>query len=298
MYGKSTLKLAKHLSNSTQFEFGFRIISQQLEAAARAWFSKSISDRPDYSGVRAFHDDPHSWSPWLDFSVDALRAPPFTPGQIRFERERMLEVLSPIYEGWRNNPRSFGEVRAAEAAAFGPTTLRRAARDAEAPPGSVEHLFGTEAMDNVDSARRALIKAGCPVSDSLDTTNHFFMSDAAALIPNNVIRSRLFAHESHMIKHGMKRPHSSALSDINRLSTLLPYCDAVLIENHFAAALTERNMLLPPEARRCKVFAVRQLDDFVRYLDTLYSRCPATRIARARYFYGRPPSVHDISTLS
>jgi hypothetical protein len=294
-YGAATLALAKRLSNNIRFQFGFRIISQQLAIAASSWFLGHGARLPDYSRVKAFHEPPHGWSRWFEISIEGMFPPLHTPEQLRAERERMHNVLMPIYNGWRSNPRDFEVVRTEEMAAFGPSVLRRTIKDVGAAKMDPALVFGTVAIHYVQTVQHALLRLRCRADSLLDTMIDFFTSDAAAKTPSNQIRSVLFGHEAHQIKHGMRHPRSSMLNDIDRFTAVLPYCDAALVENHFAEALQSRRRWLPQEARRCTVFGVRQIHGFLQYLAQLRSNFPLSHFARVRYIYGpaRAPSILD-----
>jgi hypothetical protein len=88
----------------------------------------------------------------------------------------------------------------------------------------------------------------------------------------------------------MVKPKSSMWLDIEMLSAVLPYCDAILTESHFAQAIRSTRRLLPPECLEPQIFSIRELSKFVKYLDDLIVAVPGDqrRAAEAIYTGWRP----------
>jgi len=72
----------------------------------------------------------------------------------------------------------------------------------------------------------------------------------------------------------MQKPKASMWLDVEMISTVLPYVDAVLVEGHFAAAIGQIRRLLPDECKNTPVFSTRELRRFVDYLDGLIDAVP------------------------
>src|SRR5271167_2389848 len=94
----------------------------------------------------------------------------------------------------------------------------------------------------------------------------FFKSGAINEAPFNLIGAAMYASLAAKAAAGQKEiPNQGTATDINILSTLLPYCDAMFVDNKCRALLQDipRDCSLP---YACKVFSPNTGADFVRYL--------------------------------
>jgi hypothetical protein len=114
----------------------------------------------------------------------------------------------------------------------------------------VQHLFEMEAA---------------PAQPTV-TVKDFFESGLINETPSNVIESSMFASLAGKAAAGQKEPpNQGTFSDISVVSTLLPYCDAMFIDNKCRALLLD----IPNEHKLpypCSVFSRNTGADFLKYL--------------------------------
>jgi hypothetical protein len=94
----------------------------------------------------------------------------------------------------------------------------------------------------------------------------FFKSGAINDAPFNLIGAAMYASLAAKAAAGQKEiPNQGTETDINIVSTLLPYCDAMFVDNKCRALLQEipREYALP---YACRVFSPRTGVDFIKYL--------------------------------
>jgi hypothetical protein len=121
------------------------------------------------------------------------------------------------------------------------------------------------------------------------------MNDA----PFNVIAASLFASLSQKAAAGQKRPPNQGTNnDVNMLSTLLPYCDAMFVDNECRALWQNipRNYKLPYP---CALFSPNIGDEFLQYLNKIRDSAPAEHLKIVSEIYGpdplRPPqSIYGV----
>jgi hypothetical protein len=94
----------------------------------------------------------------------------------------------------------------------------------------------------------------------------FFRSGVIDVAPFNVIASCLWASLAASAAAGQKKvPDEGTPTDIEIVSTLLPYCDAMLIDNGTRALFNK----IPSQYRPkypCQVFSPNDTDSFLAYL--------------------------------
>jgi hypothetical protein len=98
------------------------------------------------------------------------------------------------------------------------------------------------------------------------TMSEFLRSGAINEAPFNIIAASMYASLAQKAAAGQKKvPNQGTFTDVNIVSTLLPYCDAMFIDNGCRALLQD----IPKEHKLpfpCKVFSPNTGADFIRYL--------------------------------
>jgi hypothetical protein len=102
----------------------------------------------------------------------------------------------------------------------------------------------------------------------------------------NLIATRLFASIAHRAANGQKRPPNRGMAnDIGIVSSLLPYCDAMFIDNECRAMLENipKKHAVPYSTR---VFSLREGDTFLEYLRNIEESADKQILADVREVYG------------
>jgi len=85
---------------------------------------------------------------------------------------------------------------------------------------------------------------------------------------------------------GQKRPPTRGLvADVRMVSLLLPYCDAMLMDNEIAGYLKEEP-LVSSLGFPCKVFSPRTLPHFMNYLDEIEGAANPEHLKKVEEVYG------------
>src|SRR5207237_235827 len=108
-------------------------------------------------------------------------------------------------------------------------------------------------------------------------------------LPFNVIESLMFASLSQRAANGQRKmPDQGTLNDISVVSTLLPYCDAMFLDDGCRALLHD----IPKEYKlpySCAVFSKNNSQDFLAYLRSLRDSVTPEHLEIMRDVYGREP---------
>lgn len=85
----------------------------------------------------------------------------------------------------------------------------------------------------------------------------------------------------------MKKPPNIGLNyDIHILSTILPYCDAMLIDNECRSYL-EENPLCDEIDYGTNIFSQNNKDEFIEYLDAIKNHVPQEHLEKVVEVYGK-----------
>jgi hypothetical protein len=117
----------------------------------------------------------------------------------------------------------------------------------------------------------------------------FFKSGAINEAPFNTISAAMYASLAKKAASGQKEsPNQGTVTDINIVSTLLPYCDAIFIDNKCRALLQDipKDHALPYP---CEVFSPNTGADFIHYLEEIRDSVTPEHLHLVEQVYGPDP---------
>lgn len=130
-----------------------------------------------------------------------------------------------------------------------------------------------------------LERMGVSEEKALEKALEFIQSDAAMDAPYNTIYALLMAALATKAAAGQKKVGRGTSNDLDLLSTVLPYVDAIYTDDQFAGLLQEEpvSTRLPSDAL---VFSNRTRREFLDYLDQLREEIPTVHKGRVTEVYG------------
>lgn len=133
-------------------------------------------------------------------------------------------------------------------------------------PFDIDTITPPPAAILITSLQRVFREAGTPEEEIRPKMTEFLLSEALVDVPFNRISGSLFAVMAMKAAAGQKEPpNRGTVADVNIVSTLLPYCDAMFIDNKCAALLEDipDDHKLPYDTR---VFSPNTQEEFLDYL--------------------------------
>ena len=114
----------------------------------------------------------------------------------------------------------------------------------------------------------------------------YFTSPALASLPFLRLLSMIFASVARKAAAGMKELPSQGLSnDVDAISTLLPYCDAMFIDNECRAYFDEEP-LRSDLTHETRLFSLRNKEALLEYLDSIKAGMTAEHLQIVDGIYG------------
>lgn len=286
----------EHFSGGVSFHDAETIRVRQIADLARAWL-KNESVNFDFDPESISSGRLHEWSGRIFVTVDGIL--PGTVDDLRTTRSETHKSLQEAFEHWQSEQKSFKEVFAAEKAAYGQALLRTYADDrrkreqmtimmmrGQMPPLNDVLPSRTETLvTNLRFIARQ--EVGKEQGDA--KLAEFFKSGAINEAPFNLIAAAMFASLAAKAAAGQKEiPNQGTVTDVNIISTLLPYCDAMFVDNKCRALLQDipRDYALP---YACKVFSLKTGADFIRYLIEIRDSVTPDRLKLIEEVYGPDP---------
>jgi hypothetical protein len=236
----------------------------------------------DHAFIGRFNE----WSNWFRLEVD-IGVRLNDPAQVRAQRDSTHASAAAVFDRWQRTPASMADAIREESEAFGAGIWRQCARMAErvaAGHTDLDTLLDAAVLQ-MRYVREGLGLTEGVTKETIEQLQSFLRSEAVRNIPANKISAALYGFEAYHVGCGAKRPESSFWLDIEMISAALPYCDAMLIEGHFAEGLKQTRKYLPDTCRQTPVYSTRRLTEFTEYLDSVIVTVPPDQRAAAEALY-------------
>jgi hypothetical protein len=284
----------EQLSGGVSFYDAGTIERFQLQVHARNWLAGRPDDIPQLDSNRITHGDLHGWTDILLITVRG-QVTEEQVDAVRQAREQTHDGLTGLFEKWRTERGvTFTEWYERELKATGETTLQvyweRVKRMAEVQmgvrPPALEDLGHPPAVVLVTALHRDLVSQGVPEDEALAKVQTYLRSPHLRHVPSVQISAMLWASVARKAAAGRRRPPTrGAYNDVRVISSILPYCDAMFIDNEMRGYLAEeplRSSLQYP----VQLFSQNNRDEILTYLDDLETAANPKHFALVRAVYG------------
>jgi len=286
----------EHFSGGASFHDPASIMQLQIARIASCWLQKE-SARFEFDPQDITYGNIHEWSPRIRVSVDGQL--PGMVERLRRVRDQAHGHLKLVFKQWRQEQKTFREVleiekrgyRRALVAEYGADIARREQAlemivKGQTPP--LEDFLPSDATYTI-TALHDLFKSALGADRCRAALTEFFCSDAIDEAPFNIIQSSMYASLATKAAAGQKEvPNQGTFRDVNVVSTLLPYCDAIFVDNKCRALLQD----IPREHRlpfSCDVFSLNTGVEFIRYLQQIRDSASADHLRLLEEVYGPDP---------
>lgn len=283
----------EHFSGGLTFEHRESIKMQQVAQGARC-FVKKQELKFDFDPQGAVHGRVHRWQDRLRISVDGIL--PGTLEKLREARSQGHAGLQKVFERWQKERKSFAETFVEERDAYVPLMVRQYLADQQTMmkaalgkiPMSLDVVLPSTATHTVQMVQHIFEMEAAPAKPSV-TVKDFFDSGVTKQLPFNIIESSMYASLAVKAAAGQKEsPNQGTFNDISIVSTLLPYCDAMFVDNGCRALLHD----IPKEHKLpypCLVFSPNIGGEFLKYLRDIRDSATRDHLKVVEELYGSDP---------
>ena len=290
---KSLKRTYEHFSGGLSFYASDDIKRWQIARLTKCWLKKEPATF-DFDAQQITHGKLHEWADRIYITVDGV-LDGFVD-DVRTTRNEIHKHLQDVFGIWQREKKSFKEVFEAEKSAYTRALVQaywaqqKKVNDTllsgEMPSlndmlPSQQYLVLTQLQYTFDDA---FGKAESPRA-----MGEFLGTGVMNDVPFNMIGASLFASLSQKAAAGQKRPPNQGTSnDVNVLSTLLPYCDAMFVDNECRALWQDipRDYKLPYP---CALFSHNVGDRFLRYLKDIRDSATSEHLKIVEEIYGPDP---------
>lgn len=289
-------RMYKHFSHNVDFHGHETIKRFQLQAHLKNWLIGKKEQPVDLDVSRVLSGSLTTWNSRFVVSVNRSFDPSMIE-EMRKQRDATHEAIAAVFERWREEGhRAFWDWHEEETLAFG--------RNAEGSYfGNVRLLKGIltgelsfeaalsskwpNTLSLATAIQQMMVGAGVPPKIVPQESRRFFLCPSLRRVPFNRISGFLWAAIARKAAHGgMKRPPNQGMvSDICVISTLLPYCDAMFIDNECRGYLNEQPICKEMDYDT-KLFSNNNRAEFMSYLDGVERAMPGEHLEKIREVYG------------
>ncbi|MCI0561771.1 MAG: hypothetical protein MN733_25065 [Nitrososphaera sp.] len=269
----------EQFSGGVTFRPAEYIRRKQVHEVLTAWLNKQ-EPRHDFDAEKVTSGRIHAWQGRIQITV-STNWDEFID-ELRQARDRTHKELAAVYADWQKNKPTFDQAFELETSSYQCQLLKmfvevfvsdNAKREemvAGLRPFDLE-VFLPSQPSMLMATILGTIERHKSAGDVHATAIEFLKSGLINSIPANIISGSLWA--SFAVKAGAGEkvgPNRGAAADVEIVSTLLPYCDAVFIDNHCRSLYEDipKNRKLPFPTR---IFSLSNKDDLLRYLNAIES---------------------------
>lgn len=290
---KAMKRMYEHFSNGVSFYDPETIRRFQIVA----YFRKKcgVKDK-EIERKDVIHGSLDNWMNRFQFSID-FKIKDDEIESFKKSREAVFESLRKVFESWQSEKdKKFKDWYLEEALAWGRAMAERYAHQLAESAASA---FCGKEYDIEKYTSFILSEENVLIHNLNDYTSgdqiekikkslSFLQSRDLLEIPFNQIASSLWAAIAHQIAHGgrKKPPNKGMASDIDMISTLLPYCDAMFIDREMFELLNHGDVKKKILKYDTKIFSASNKEKFLKYLDDIEKSASSEHLDLINAVYG------------
>lgn len=293
---KSLKRMYGQLSCGVSFYDQEAIKRSQLLEHATNWISNN-PEKPLSVNVKSVtHGEINTWQGRFIFSAN-LHYSDNLIDAIRNDREQIYDNLERVFNRWKTEKgiKSFDEWFLEEADSWGELIYKGFIKyidqinkgEKSRPYFAIDYALLPKPVKFIEDICHAFKRYGLSDEEIINKTIEYLHSPALRTIPFIKISSLILAGVARRAAcGGLKKPPNKGFNyDVQMISTLLPYCDAMFIDNECHSLLRERPLCDRIEYGT-RFFSQNTKEDFLVYLNEIEKNMPVDLLDKVKKVYG------------
>ncbi len=283
------------LSRGFQFVEQKLIIERQFRSSVLSWLDKSKKRPIPHSFSDVFNGDIDIWLP-KTYKYQPSYYPPVYEEVLRESRERIHKQWVREFYLWkeRNNTK-FDKWREDFYLSLIISILSSSGiyhKNKDYLPALPNINIGLcqfllESVDILSIIHSVLAEEDMDRKEFESNVRLFLLSEHFREIPFIKLYSLFYSSLARKAGSGQKKPPDQGMTnDLNMLSLLLPYCDAMFIDNQCRTCLEEKDVIEHFDYKT-SVFSLNNKEKFFAYLEKLEKDLPAKYLEKVVEIYGK-----------
>jgi len=293
-YFEPLKRLYQLLSHGVSFYDRGTIERFQVYENMKNWIANRPDDPIDIDVHNIVHGDINAWQDKLLISIKRKYEDGWIDS-LREEREQINSGLLAIFKRWQSETdKDFEYWFNQECEGYGKAVLQvyfnYLKTYIDITTGKTEptanFLFPPDSVVLIHEFHGLLREAGVPDEELWSKTVQYFNSPSLKHVPTIKISSMLYASLARKAASGQKSPPTKGMTnDIAMISSLLPYCDAIFIDNECHTYLNEKP-LCDELNYGTKIFSPNNKNEFMLYLNSVEAGMPKEHLEKVIEVYG------------
>lgn len=296
-YYKSLKRMYEHFSHGATFYDPSTIRRFQVTDHFRRTIVKEMPRRP-ITSESVIYGDIHGWQDHLIISVEFKTS----DKEIETARQSRLKVhqsIADLFAKWRTEKKKkFKDWYVAESIAWGKGMVKNYIdkvirmhmyeQTGQQPTAeeAIRLVFGEES-EIISSLARSYPDYQV-TEESLKRAFTYLQSREFSELPFNKLSSLLWAAIAHQAAHGGRKnpPNAGMVNDIEMVSTLLPYCDAILVDSEMYGLLHQGEVRKEIEKYGTKILSIANRKEVSDYLEEVEKIATKEHVEKIKEVYG------------
>jgi len=276
-YYQSLKKVYELLSQGVSFHDSDWIRDLQVNEHLRHWLDGDCEYEPELDINSIVQGEINIWTERFTINVDIPWRQEWID-DVRKQRDELSNEIGQIFVRWQTEAKkTFDDWFEEEALAFGRNHIlayeseRKKYQDLKAGRRelTINDCFPSSSVKLILMIQQTLRSAGIRDKDAVMKTVEYLTSPSLKRMPFLKISSMLWAGVARKGASGQKRlPTRGMASDIETISTLLPYCDSMFIDDECRAYLNEEPLRTELDFGTA-LFSQSNKQEFLDYLDAI-----------------------------
>lgn len=289
---KALHNMYEHLSHGVSFYDHETIHRFQTMRQLRVWLKEEKKLELGIEDI--VRGDLHSWQERYRLTMGESTWPALI-NELRDNRDKVDEYLLPVFQRWQRETDKdfdywFDQEREANARVLFELYHKQLAKFAAASfgltPFSMDAFLPDMATTTFFDIKEVLKEKGIPEDQLNAKLGDFLRSKEFEAAPYIQISSLLYAAMARKAASGRKKPPGKGFkNDVDIVSTILPYCEAMFIDNEIRGFLSERP-LCDRIKHKTRIFSFSNKEEFLRYLDDIKSSASKGHVEKVKEVYG------------
>ncbi len=284
------------LSRGSKFNHHQNIYRQQILDGLQAWLQGKDTFEINLNPARAVivGSAVTDWDDVFRVSAEWPANEEEMANELRSSRERLRDGLKPVIARWQQDPdKKFADWYAGEIAANGEALIHCWSEYDQTAAAVYRGELPADSFPNLNYAVRLVLEIFHRLkmpevqnAERLAKAREFFASNIFRQIPIVSIGAAMWAGLAHRFHSGQKKWEASIANDITAISTHLPFCDAMFLENECANLLTSE----PVKKHiiyKARIFSLQTKDKFLTYLKEIEASAALEHLEKVQEVYGK-----------
>ncbi len=286
-------RIYEHLSGGVSF-YDYETIQRfQILRQLRKWLKEE--DIRELNVHTITEGNINAWQDRIYFSMQGYQSQDLID-EIRSNREKVADGIEKIFNRWQMEKNKdfsywYSEERDAHARLLASQHVQYMKNFLSAAfgliPFHVGHFLHDMASTLFFEIKECLQKSGIIEDQLSEKLQEFLLSEDFKNAPHIVISSMLHAAMARRAALGRKRfPTRGYMTDVHIISTLLPYCDAMFIDNESRSLLCEEPLNVEVARYKTRLFSISNRDECLHFLDEIKFQASEDHCRAIREVYG------------